>query len=244
MRFVVIDRCPVPAPLAEEINAIKAKTGATLVSCDRSPEAEPLLRKHGKKSQRQLYACFVNFQRTGRCACESCNPANPPGRSTHERRNDGVAYPGPAGAPLRYWQAGMDWSNARGVVEAAKRLGFTATVTYPHNPREQHHVNFRREPIIVVIPTLKRGGKGRRVARLRRDLYFIHSVHDGERYFSTHEGSTFTRELEAAVKRLQREHHQKADGIVGVQTRRQIATLVRQEKKRRERDPKWWEKVR
>jgi hypothetical protein len=39
------------------------------------------------------------------------NPANGPGQSTHERRNDGIAYPGPVGEQLEYWQVGMDWDN-------------------------------------------------------------------------------------------------------------------------------------
>ncbi len=72
MNFKVIDNCPVPAPLYPALMAIKKKSGATLVSCDRSPQAEPLLKKLGKMSQRQLYNGFIE-RRPG------FNPANRPG---------------------------------------------------------------------------------------------------------------------------------------------------------------------
>ena len=51
IEFDVIDGCPVPRVLGDEIRFLKKKTGATLNSCDRSPEAEPLL-----KSQREVVA--------------------------------------------------------------------------------------------------------------------------------------------------------------------------------------------
>ncbi len=100
IEFDVIDRCPVPRALADEVRFLKQKTGATLNSCDRSPEAEPLLRANGKKTQEKLHAEFL----------AGGTPANKPGFSTHERRNDGTAYPGRRGARLEDWQVGMDWS--------------------------------------------------------------------------------------------------------------------------------------
>ncbi len=60
MEFVVIDNCPVPSQLANDIQRIKALSGAHLNSCDRSPEAEPVLRKCGKHSQRELYEMFLH----------------------------------------------------------------------------------------------------------------------------------------------------------------------------------------
>src|ERR1041385_3668778 len=53
MEFTLIDNCPVPVELADEIQKIKRLSGASLNSCDRSPEAEPLLVKCGKHSQKQ-----------------------------------------------------------------------------------------------------------------------------------------------------------------------------------------------
>ena len=139
MEFVVIDNCPVPAELGDEIQRIKEISGAHLNSCDRSPEAEPLLRQHGKHSQRELFDALPAARVRG-------EPGEPPGRSTHERRNDGVAYPGAVGEQLEYWQVGMDWDNPPAAIAAAQKLGWIATITYPNSPHEAQHVNFRKEP--------------------------------------------------------------------------------------------------
>ena len=223
MKFEIIDNCPVPAQLAPCIREIKSKTGATLNSCDRSKDAEPFLKRchPPKMSQRELYDGF-------RRGLPGFNPANPPGFSTHERRNDGVAFPGPRGMPLRYWQVGMDWQNSTGVVEAAKRLGFTATRTYPNNMREQHHLNFRREPR-VALPALKRGSKGVRVTRMTRMLASIHDA-AGTPYLDKPQ-AVFDEKVEKAVRRFQQEWDQKVDGVVGSQTARQLAVAARREKK-------------
>ena len=176
MRFAIIDSCPVPHRLAPALMRIKARTGASLNSCDRSPEAEPYLQRLGKMSQRQLYEGF----RLGR---PGFNPANPPGFSTHERRNDGVAYPGPRGARLPYWCVGMDWTDAPAVVQAAKAEGYMAVVTYPSNPREGHHINFRREPLFKpLFKPLQPGSRGPRVLMLTRRLSALVSPANHEPY--------------------------------------------------------------
>jgi murein L,D-transpeptidase YcbB/YkuD len=223
VKFEIIDNCPVPARLAPVIREIKARTGATLNSCDRSPEAEPLLLKCAppKMSQRQLFEGF----KAGR---PGFNPANPPGRSTHERRNDGVAYAGPVGMPLMWWQVGMDWQNSEAVVRAAAALGYTATRTYPSNPRETHHLNFRKEPLVKVLPPLKRGSKGVRVARMTKTLSVIKDK-DGVPYLPKGQG-IFDEKVETALKRFQREWDQHPDGIFGPQTARQLAVALRAEK--------------
>jgi hypothetical protein len=222
MRFEVIDQCPVPAQLAPALRRIKQRTGATLNSCDRSPAAEPVLRRFGKKSQREL---FEGFRR----GLPGFNPANPPGRSTHERRNDGVAYPGPAGAPLPYWCVGMDWSDAAAVVRAARAEGYTASITYPGNPREGHHVNFRKEPRRP-FQSLKRGATGSAVVDLTRRLSFVRSREDHRPYLDG-KRRTFDAETEAALKRFQSEHHQVADGVYGPSTHRQLQASVRWRKR-------------
>jgi putative peptidoglycan binding protein len=227
VRFEVIDQCPVPARLAPVLRRIKERSGATLNSCDRSPQAEPILRRLGKKSQRQLYEGFIK-------GLPGYNPANPPGRSTHERRNDGVAYAGPVGAKLPYWCVGMDWSNAAAVVQAAAAEGFTATVTYPNNPREGHHVNFRRRPKLrPLVRPLREGSKGRAVRKLTRQLSYVRSVVDGQPYLDG-ERRTFDAETTAALKRFQREHHQVVDGIYGPNSRRQLHTSIRRMRRQKE----------
>lgn len=217
MKFELIDCKPVPAPLAASIREIKSRTGAVLVSCDRSVQGVAHARAHGcsLSSQKDLWDGWV-ARRPG------FNPANPPGRSTHERRNDGVAYKGPVGMPLRYWQVGMDWSNARGVVQAAKSLGFLATVTYPGNPREGHHVNFRKEPRVALpFKALRLGSKGSRVEKLTRRLMVARDP-DTHKPYLNEPAATFTKRVETAVCRFQADHHHKVDGVVGKQTWGQI----------------------
>ena len=219
MEFAVIDDCPVPAEIADEIRRIKELSGARLNSCDRSPEAEPILRQFGKHSQQQLYDAFMHHQ-------PGANPANPPGRSTHERRNDGVAYPGPPGAQLEPWQVGMDWDNPPAAVAAARGLGWIVTVTYPHNVHETQHVNFRKEPEDA-IPSGKEGDDGPEVRKITHVLATIRSPVNHQPYLPEAFPHYGPRVIEA-VKRFQAEHHQTVDGIVGPHTATQLAVALRQ----------------
>jgi hypothetical protein len=224
MHFDVIDGCPVPQRLAPAIRRIKQRSGASLNSCDRSPEAEPMLQKLGKMSQRQLYEGW----KAGR---QGFNPANPPGFSTHERRNDGVAFPGPRGARLPYWCVGIDCTNTAAFVQAAKSEGYLAVVTYPGSPHEGHHVNFRREPRVRLAPRpLQQGATGPRVVALTRRLSFVRSPAGGPRYLDGKRW-TFDAETEAALKRFQEDHHQRADGIYGPLSHRQLLASVRWRKR-------------
>lgn len=232
MKYKLIDCKPVPAKLYDELVAVKSATGATLTSCLRTQDAVNYARSQGctLSSQAELYDGF-------RRGLPGYNPANPPGKSTHELLNDGVAFPGFAGAPLRYWQVGQDWGTgqaARLVVAAARSRGWQATITYPSNPREQHHVNFRKEPLLRVFVPLKRGSHGRRVRRLRHALGFVHSPKTGKPYLA-HPGkhTRFGENTEAAVRRYQREHGQAADGVYGQATHRQLKVSVRHAKKNR-----------
>ncbi len=221
-RYVVIDRCPVPAKLAEEIHEIKRLSGASLNSCYRGADAEGMLARLGKKSQRQLYAMFL----AGRG-----NPANPPGRSTHELRNDGVAYRYlPAGVPLRYWMVGMDWNDPPAAMAAARKRGWTATTTYPGVAREAQHINLRHEPKFNVVRPLKIGSKGPRVRQLTGRLAYLGYLPGIDPRKGT---GGFGPKVEAAVKAFQRKHHQTADGIVGPHTQRQILESVAHTKKTR-----------
>ena len=218
MEFVVIDNCPVPSQLANDIQRIKALSGAHLNSCDRSPEAEPVLRKCGKHSQRELYEMFLHH-------VPDANPANPPGRSTHERRNDGVAYPGHPGDDLEYWQVGMDWDNPPAAIAAARKLGWIATVTYRNNVHEAQHVNFRKEPD-PGVPHARPGSDGPEVRQITHILATIRSPVDARPYLPEafpHYGP----HVIDAVKRFQAEHHQDVDGIVGPHTATQLAVALR-----------------
>ena len=224
IEFDVIDRCPVPRELADEIRFLKQKTGATLNSCDRSSEAEPLLRANGKSSQRELF----ELAQAGKG-----NPANPPGFSTHERRNDGTAYPGRRGTRLENWQVGMDWSPPDPVVREAAKRGWIVTVTYPNNAQEAHHLNFRKAPELDI--ELKKGDTGKKVQEFTQKLANLRSPKTAEPYLEQ-DHFRYDRFVVAAVKRFQADYHQKQDGKFGSQTATQLEVAIREQKEREKRD--------
>ena len=233
-KYKLIDCCPVPRKMYPLILEVKRRTGATLNSCYRASDAEHLLRRCGKLSQRQLYERW----RAGR---PGYNPANPPGRSTHELRSDGVAFSGPVGRRLRWWQVGMDWSSPGEVVRAFNKLGY-AHITYPGNPQEGHHVNVYRKPRRKLMKflrriydgrTLRAGHKGKDVQHLIWQLRylgflakdFVPAKRDGKMLFNG--------PVRDAVVNFQERHFHKGDGIVGPQTKRQLIVSVRRKRARR-----------
>lgn len=141
MRYAVVQDCPVPAPLAPILRRLLTDSGARLESCYRGPDAEPLLHRLGKHSQRELYWMWLH-RRPG------ANPANPPGRSTHELRSDGVAYKGPPGRRLAWWQVGIDIDDAHvaAFAAAARRRGWHVRRPYLAGS-EHHHLNFVKPPL-------------------------------------------------------------------------------------------------
>ena len=221
MEFAIIDNCPVPQELADEIQAIKAESGASLNSCDRSPEAEPILKKCGKQSQAQLYDGFIHHR-------PGYNPANPPGRSTHERRNDGVAYPGNPGGQLEYWQVGMDWNNPPAVIKAASKRGWIVTTTYPGSAHETQHLNFRKEPE-QHDPRLEFGNEGPNVKRMSGILAAIRRPGNHQHYLPE-AFPHFGPQVKAAVEKFQLDHHQRVDGACDAQTWTQLHVALRAHK--------------
>ena len=145
-KLVLFDGTPVPRGLARVLKDARQNGGwrGSLTSAFRGPG----VRKFGKKSQADLYNGWVR-------RLPGYNPANPPGRSTHECRSDGsysmqnlgAAYRGKsAGAKLKWWQCGLDVSDSQGLLNALHKLGYSAARTYP-DPREYHHINFRKNPL-------------------------------------------------------------------------------------------------
>lgn len=101
---------------------------------------EGVAEKFGKMSQKKLYECSMFC----RADCYgNCNPANPPGRSSHELRGDGTV--GKTAAHLAWWQMGFDCSEADELRAVLRRLGYDAYRPYS-NPREQHHTNLKANP--------------------------------------------------------------------------------------------------
>jgi hypothetical protein len=218
MSYVLIDCCPVPAKLEQVMRACLHESGATLQSCYRADDVASLLAKCGKHSQTWL------FEHQGHP--EQPNPANPPGRSTHELRNDGVAYRGRAGSILKYWQVGIDIDDAhvQAFIRAARKHSWIATVTYPGSTKEYHHVNFRKEPIF--FRALKRGMSGPRVWTLKKNLHELGYLSKGGL-----RTAGFGGQVQEAVRALQKVHKLDTDGVVGPATQAAIKAAIRRRKK-------------
>jgi hypothetical protein len=218
-RYVLVDCCPVPEKLEQVMRACLHESGATLQSCYRADDVSALLARCGKHSQTWLY----EHQGTR----EQPNPANPPGRSTHELRNDGVAYRGPAGMPLPYWCVGIDIddTHVQAFIRAAAKHAWIATITYPGSAREYHHVNFRREPIY--FRALKRGMRGPRVWSLKKGLHGLGYLTDAGL-----KTKGFGKRVQDAVVAFQRAYHLTPDGIVGAHTQAAIKAALRRKGKR------------
>lgn len=217
MKYDLVDCCPVPTKLAPVLRQIKNDTGCVYQSVYRGTDARVLLERCGKHDQLWLYTHLPR------------GVANPPGRSTHELRNDGVAYRLPAFVPLPYWCCGIDVDNAhvRAFIQAAARHGYLAAITYPNSAVEYHHVNFRKEPFFRIRKKYwKLGDKGSTVVKLSRRLAFVNSPHTHRPYLD-HAYQTFTSAVQQAVKQFQTDHHQKADGVYGPQTAYQLGVSTR-----------------
>lgn len=218
---------PVPKKFGPIVKKCLAASGTWLNSGLRTQRAVNFARKRGAalSSQAELYYGWI----AGR---PGYNPANRPGQSTHERRSDGVAYRGPVGRVLRWWQCGLDIGgpgtssqNAAAFCRAARKAGWVATVTYPSSPLEQHHVNFRKMPRRPL--NLRRGSRGRKVKRYSRRLTFLRrppGKHPtGEyRYLSQGPRPRFDKHMELAVKMFQKDYGLTRDGIIGPHTAAQL----------------------
>lgn len=248
MKFDVIDGCVVPREIADEVREVKRRSGATLVSCYRGDKATGLLRRLGKSTQSYLYDAFRK-RLAGVPGFGWANPANPPGASTHELFNDGVAYPGPARMPLAGWKVGMDWdiphAQNGSITKAFAQIGWTVTLTYPTSTRERQHLNARRRGRQwIPFRALKSGSSSARVAKLRRQLGYVHDPDTDAVYTTAHAKDnkghklgakadrTFGPELERALKAFQRDWQQKPDGVYGKQTHDQLQSRVRARSKK------------
>jgi hypothetical protein len=95
--------------------------------------------RFGKLSQFALWVGFWVKHLPG------FNPANRPGQSPHELRSDGVAYRGPVGRPLAWWQLGIDTTEADELRAILNRFGYQVFRPYS-DPREVQHTQFRVNP--------------------------------------------------------------------------------------------------
>ena len=149
-RTIALDGAPLFWGLAKPLlRAREAGWHGRVTSSDRR---KGVAERFGKMSQQSLFDCAQAKIKTGRCppACGgNCNPANPPGRSSHELISDGVAYPARPGTKLAWWQLGLDVDDSQQLLEALGRLGYKIRRPY-RKPSEFHHLNFTASPAPVL----------------------------------------------------------------------------------------------
>lgn len=141
LRFAEIDGCAVPRAYYPVFRKLKAVSGCTYNSIDRSDAAAPILHRNGKSTQREVIRKHAE-------GVPGFGPANPVNTSSHCRRNDGVVEPRKAvAARLPAWQVGFDVNDDEvdDVIRAADELGWEVFQPYP-GTAEFHHLNFRRKP--------------------------------------------------------------------------------------------------
>jgi hypothetical protein len=219
-RYEVIDGCPIPRKLFPVAAAIKEDLGGGTLfnSIYRGDDVAALLHKYGKHTQRELYDMWINH-------VPGALPANPPTQGTHILKSDAVAYIGPAGRPLKWWQCGMDIDDSKipDAIAAFKERGWLAFQPY-HTGSEYHHLNLAKAPrhlakLITLFTTLKRGSKGRRVHKLTKQLAELGYMHAPTKSFGA--------ATEKAVKAFQRHYHlTPVDGVVGPHTHLQLRAAI------------------
>jgi len=131
----IVQGCPVNARIAPYIALLTTDTAATVNSLYRGQDAAQLLHRHGHHTQAEIWATSPP------------GVANPPGRSTHELRSDGVAYAGPIGRHLPLWCQGIDVndSDVAAMINRARHYGWQLAQPY-RSGIEFHHLCFRAPP--------------------------------------------------------------------------------------------------
>lgn len=132
--FRVIQGCPVNATIAPYLFLLFKEARATCNSIYRGEDAKAILHRHGKSTQAEIHQQLPSI-------------SNPPGRSTHELRSDGVAFAGPVGRHLDWWQQGFDVNDndTERVIRVAKKHGWKVFRPYARGV-EYHHLCFHEPP--------------------------------------------------------------------------------------------------
>lgn len=161
-RFCIVQECAVHNDIGPYIYLLAKDAHVEIESIYRGDDARKLLNKYGKHSQYQLYHATPSQRQ----AWGVLGTPDMPGRSTHELRSDGRAFPGPIGRKLAWWQQGFDVNGsaqADKLIATARKHGWTLFRPYPSGA-ELHHLCFRSEPHLTKLRTKLR------VYRLRHTL--------------------------------------------------------------------------
>jgi hypothetical protein len=198
------------------VGHVSKLSGVGINSHARDQEAAAQLHSIGLHTQAEVIQKHANGE-------PGYGPANPVDRTTHCRRNDGVAFPHlPAGAQLEPWERGIDTRNSPAFCNEARQLGFVVTLTYPHSAGEAQHVNFRTDPHYTAPPhTLKEGDTGPLVVRLTHILSVLRRPSLNVKYLD-HSHVHFSKSVQTALEQFQRDHHQHPDGVCGAHTWAQL----------------------
>lgn len=216
-RFVANTKLgPIVALISEE-------SGCQVTRCYAGADAEHLIHEVGLHTQAEVIELHAR-------GVPGYGPANPVWLSTHCEHNDGIAYRiWIRGKKLPWWACGIDVDPAHraAFIATARRHGWIVTVTYPGSVGEAQHLNFRRMPRFNIwkASPLKHGMRSGRVRAVTRILCHIKDA-DGKPYL-TEAAWTMTPRVVAAVKHFQRTHHQRADGVVGLHTWRNLQANFR-----------------
>lgn len=141
MKFVCIDGCPCPVMVAPYVYLVLRRAGLSAESIYRGddPNARPILHRHGKHTQRELW----NASPAQREEWGVTGVPNEPGRSSHELRSD-------EGHPIAEWHIGIDAgpntnANRSKLKAAARHYGLE--IEFPYDSKvEFHHWRFKHQP--------------------------------------------------------------------------------------------------
>jgi hypothetical protein len=139
-RTVAFDGVPVFAGLALALQ--DARDHGVQFSLNSADRRDGVAERFGKMSQAALFRCSRN------CTLDchgNCNPANPPGFSSHELKSDGNAVYGPRGSSIPWYKLGIDADNAEGLRAWLHGHGYEVVRPYPDG-REAQHFSFVADP--------------------------------------------------------------------------------------------------
>ncbi len=130
----IVNGSPCDKRVAAYFALLLRETKAHVNSIYRGQDAAMLLHRYGQHTQAEIHRMYPDI-------------SNPPGRSTHELRSDGVAYAGPIGRRIQWWGQGIDVndSDVPHMIAAARRHGWSMWQPYRRGV-EFHHLNFAQAP--------------------------------------------------------------------------------------------------